>query len=503
MHPRPFTVCAWLVAACCAPGCGYDFDAPFAQSYWSGVDAAADVGSSEASDVGVSEGGDADGPNPDGDAGEGGACAPSLKRCDGRCVLADDPDYGCAPDTCAPCELAHATAACAENMCAVASCSSDWGDCNDVPADGCEQSLRTLQHCGACGEECTVTTGQATCATGSCTIDNCDPLTADCDSNPTNGCETALTSIDNCGACAVPCEIAHANASCGGGVCQPVGCDYGWGDCDNNASNGCESSLLTDADGCGACGEPCSFTHVASRDCSSGLCLPSCDNGWGDCNGPEPGGEDDGCETYLSFDVDNCGGCGNACSLPVSGASTGIAECNGGSCAVSCEQGYSGCPSASGTVCVDTSSDPRFCGSSCVPCQPGSTCKGGTCVPDDCAPGLTNCVGPLCHNLLTDESHCGACSSPCGGFCQDGICVSSCDAGKQQCAGGCVDFQTDPANCGGCGNMCSPGELCTAGQCEAFLYATGCWACGLDNTFTTCCSTGGVPYCLPPSISCL
>jgi hypothetical protein len=33
------------------------------------------------------------------------------------------------------------------------------------------------------------------------------------------------------------------------------------------------------------------------------------------------------------------------------------------------------------------------------------------------------------------------------------------------CSGNCVDFDSDPGNCGGCGNSC-PSGTCTGGQCQ-------------------------------------
>jgi hypothetical protein len=41
-----------------------------------------------------------------------------------------------------------------------------------------------------------------------------------------------------------------------------------------------------------------------------------------------------------------------------------------------------------------------------------------------------------------------------------------CEAWRQACGGVCVDVQTDPANCGGCGRACAPGTTCAAGLCS-------------------------------------
>lgn len=36
----------------------------------------------------------------------------------------------------------------------------------------------------------------------------------------------------------------------------------------------------------------------------------------------------------------------------------------------------------------------------------------------------------------------------------------------------CVDYQTDSANCGRCGNTCVPGDVCRAGTCVVFITPT-------------------------------
>jgi len=43
------------------------------------------------------------------------------------------------------------------------------------------------------------------------------------------------------------------------------------------------------------------------------------------------------------------------------------------------------------------------------------------------------------------------------------VAPANCDAGLISCGGQCVDTQTDPQNCGGCGDVCN--TTCTAGVC--------------------------------------
>jgi len=47
-----------------------------------------------------------------------------------------------------------------------------------------------------------------------------------------------------------------------------------------------------------------------------------------------------------------------------------------------------------------------------------------------------------------------------GSFCVAGQCCAN------DCGGpSCVNYQVDPANCGGCGNACSASQTCVAGVC--------------------------------------
>src|SRR5262249_46457749 len=44
---------------------------------------------------------------------------------------------------------------------------------------------------------------------------------------------------------------------------------FGWGNCDNNANNGCETDTSSNAANCGACGNACPM----GQKCSNGKCL--------------------------------------------------------------------------------------------------------------------------------------------------------------------------------------------------------------------------------------
>jgi hypothetical protein len=59
---------------------------------------------------------------------------------------------------------------------------------------------------------------------------------------------------------------------------------------------------------------------------------------------------------------------------------------------------------------------------------------------------------------------CSKGSKCCSGFCGNEVCM--CPCGQVECSGSCVSLQTDPHNCGACGNVC-PSGICADAQCVA------------------------------------
>ena len=41
-----------------------------------------------------------------------------------------------------------------------------------------------------------------------------------------------------------------------------------------------------------------------------------------------------------------------------------------------------------------------------------------------------------------------------------------CPPGQTLCSGVCKNLNTDPDNCGSCGNVCPQGDVCSGGVCE-------------------------------------
>jgi hypothetical protein len=110
----------------------------------------------------------------------------------------------------------------------------------------------------------------------------CGAGTSNCDGSDVNGCETRTsTDVNNCGAggsagagCGVRCPSTGGAPSCSGGVCS-LACNTGFGNCDSDAANGCETNTQTSTTHCGACGRTCTATQT----CSAGNCVSRCPAG--------------------------------------------------------------------------------------------------------------------------------------------------------------------------------------------------------------------------------
>lgn len=96
----------------------------------------------------------------------------------------------------------------------------------------------------------------------------------------------------------------------------------------------------------------------------------------------------------------------------------------------------------------------------CVPLGTQLHCGGcGACVPPDiCCDEPTAEPYPwACVDVKgNNNKHCGACSNDC---------AKSVLGGPDCCGGLCVDFKTDPKNCGGCQQACESNQACVAGTC--------------------------------------
>jgi hypothetical protein len=108
-----------------------------------------------------------------------------------------------------------------------------------------------------------------------------------------------------------------------------------------------------------------------------------------------------------------------------------------------------------------------------------------------CPPGFAHCGGnppDLCEtNIESDPANCGACGAICTvphatAACVNGQCaIGICDSGWTDCnddpTDGCeANLQNDPMNCGACGMECVGQGTCVEGSCSS-----GCDAKGYAN----------------------
>ena len=107
--------------------------------------------------------------------------------------------------------------------------------------------------------------------------------------------------------------------------------------------------------------------------------------------------------------------------------------------------------------------------------------QAGAAASSSCATGKTMC-GARCVDLKIAPKNCGACGNVCapGNTCSAGRCTgtsnansnansnatASCKAPKTMCGARCVNLKVAPKNCGACGNVCAPGNRCSNGVCS-------------------------------------
>lgn len=397
-----------------------------------------------------------------------GQCNGGFANCDGQAGNGCEAILQTDPNNCGMCgNQCNAFQTCSNGTCKNNPCGAGTADCNSDQSDGCETSIETTQNCGFCKNACNLANANEACVMGMCVIESCEMGFADCDMNAGNGCEVNIGMISNCGMCGNACPSGpNSTATCTGGMCG-LTCATNFADCDNDPTNGCEVNLQTSTGNCGVCGHACSGANSVSTACAMGQCAPTCLDGFGNCLKPAAPMADDGCETVVLDDVFNCGACGRTCN----GLNTASRACVGSTCVSTCDLGFANCttPAAganddgceinaqtSGTNCGGCGNDcsgnlscgagplmQKHCGCTTSPtCGTGGTCSSGICSCNGTACGMgENCIG-------------NACSCNGGASCGSGMLCC-------QNPAGCVDPYTDADNCGACGRACPSGFACT------------------------------------------
>lgn len=270
-------------------------------------------------------------------------CPAGQTPCSQACVdlMTDETGCGGCGQTC------KAGQVCVQGACAAAcpdGATNCGGTCADLKGDA--------GHCGACGKACGA--GE-TCQAGACKASCKWPLF------PCGGvCVDMAHNPNHCGGCGKVCSVDKATPACVGGLCQVTACAKGFANCDADPSNGCEVELLENGKHCGACNKTCTL-YKATPSCTGGKCVvTTCDEGWGDCNG-DPA---DGCEQDLSISSGHCGACNKAVKAdqqccdgkPIAGTTYAKDVKNCGGCGNVCNVGQTCC----GGFCY-TVDDAKIC----------------------------------------------------------------------------------------------------------------------------------------------
>lgn len=399
------------------------------------------------------------------------------------------------------------------------------------------------EHCGECGNNCGALDNvkEAQCAVEetneetTCEILECEEGWADCDGDPSNGCETDLSDPQSCGACDVKCGGSSSTTAVSECVlvegdedeadtyaCD-IQCEDGFDDCDGDPSNGCEVDLNSNSN-CGTCGTDCrNLYENADGVCSNQECkMDACEEGFADCDGDDA----NGCEADLSS-LETCGSCEISCGSD--NAYTQLTECVEGAtpeqntCLIECRAGFDDCDGIPNNGCeTNLANDADHCGAcdaSCTIANADSSCVNSICAFDGCDDNYGDCDGDMgalgslfnpgtkngCEaNLINNDENCGTCGNDCTAMSGEWVCdvdacfANDCADGFLTCEGDatqCASNRNDPETCGGCNTNCldvpnvvaadcSPdsSDRCTITECEA-----GYASC--DNSHSTGCET--------------
>lgn len=414
------------------------------------------------------------------------SCPPGQVACGGRCVEPlSDPEFCGAEGDCAIGERGASCVAgevCSSGVCAP-NCPAGQLSC----AGQCVDGLSDNTYCGASGD-CAGANRGVVCDSGRVCIDGacevrCVAGQVVCDDT----CVDPLTSRSFCGAsddCAGPNRGVACDAGevCAFGACA-VSCVVGQLVCDGRCidprSDRTYCGAQGDCSGSNA-GTPCGTGEI----CEDRSCVLTCGSGQVNCDGR--------CIDPLT-DRTYCGASSN-CAGPNSGVACPAGEiCSAGACLLNCAADQVLCDGR----CVNPMTDRVYCGASgdCMglnagaPCASGEVCSGGAC-DLTCGGSLTEC-GDQCVDTQTNPGFCGDCGTVCPTPANaEPVCIaSSCDAlcldgfvdcNRDLALDGCeADLESDTQNCGSCGLACATDTHARA-VCESRSCGLACDAGFLD-----------------------
>ena len=119
--------------------------------------------------------------------------------------------------------------------------------------------------------------------------------------------------------------------------------------------------------------------------------------------------------------------------------------------------------------CVDTTNDPKHCGSCEHDCLAGQNLKPSataTCVDSKCVLGPTPCAAPYadcnqnsddgCELAINTVDACLACGQKCsaGQVCDSTGCSTTCSGTTKLCGTSCIEVSNSPEHCGSCEKAC-------------------------------------------------
>jgi hypothetical protein len=139
---------------------------------------------------------------------------------------------------------------------------------------------------GETGDEPTTTTTTASgSSSGSAPSVGCDAQGEPCDDQDPCTLSDACDAQGDCVGAPASCDFNHTQGgTCIDGMCQGMTCDVGWGDCDGNGDNGCETPLQG-REACEVCAEPCVAGPNATAICNAGTCEYGCEAPFENCDG--------------------------------------------------------------------------------------------------------------------------------------------------------------------------------------------------------------------------